>query len=402
MSNNTSPIKLKVLLVTHYYPEHRGGIEIVAGKLTEYLTREGQVEIKWIASNVDPHPAGINGLRCLPISSTNFIENNIHIPYPLWSIPSLYRLWKTIQSADVIHLHDYLYMGNLAAFLFAKIHSRPVVITQHIGFIPYKSPLFRGLLSLLNRTLGRFVLKNANQVVFISEVVQKYFSEKTCFRCSPLMIPNGVDTNMFFSLEEQQRKKIRQDLGLPLEKPIFLFVGRFVEKKGLPILKCLAQRFQSIQWLFAGWGDLNPELWALPNVHVFRDRCGTKLTPLYQAADLLVLPSKGEGFPLVIQEAMASGTPVMVSSETAEAYRAAKHLIFSEEIERVDAVERWSLKIEEFLQDSSTLAALRPQVATFARQHWCWENCAAQYYQIFKKLTNMKIKNEITYKKFRD
>ena len=381
---------MKILLVTHYYSEHRGGVEIVAGKLVEFLTKEKQIEIIWMASNVDNHPVDIDGLHCLPMSSVNFLENKISIPYPLCSVSSLCKLWQVIKSVDVIHLHDYLYMTNLAAFLFAWIRRKHVVITQHIGFIPYKSPLFRGLLSLLNRTLGRFVLKNANQVVFISEVVQKYFSEKTCFRRPPLMIPNGVDTSMFFPLEEQQRRKIRQELGLPLEKPIFLFVGRFVEKKGLPILKCLAQRFHSVHWAFAGWGSLDPELWALPNVNVFRDRRGTKLTPLYQAADLLVLPSKGEGFPLVVQEAMASGTPVMVGSETAEAYSAAKHLIFSEEVERVDAVERWSAKIEELLQDYSSLNALRPQVAAFARQHWCWQSCAEQYYQIFKELTDRR------------
>ena len=390
MSIDTDSKPLKLLVVTHYYPEHRGGVEIVAGKLVESLTEEGKVEIKWMASNVNLHPEGNSALSCLPMSSSNFIENNIHIPYPLWSLPSFFKLWKAIQSSDVIHLHDYLYMSNLAAFLFAKIRGRPVVITQHIGFIPYKSPLFRVLLSLLNRTLGRSILKNANQVVFISEVVQKYFSEKTCFRRPPLMIPNGVDTSMFFPLEEQQRKTIRQELGLPGEKPIFLFVGRFVEKKGLPILKYLAQRFRSVHWAFAGWGSLDPESWSLPNVSVFRDRRGTKLAPLYQAADLLVLPSKGEGFPLVVQEAMASGTPVMIGSETAEAYRAAKHLIFSEDVEILDAVERWSAKIEELLQDYSSLNALRPKVADFARQHWCWQSCAEQYYQIFKKLTNRR------------
>jgi glycosyltransferase involved in cell wall biosynthesis len=277
-------------------------------------------------------------------------------------------------------------MGNLAAFFFAKIRKKPVVITQHIGFIPYKSLLFRWLLSTLNRTLGRLVLERANQVVFISEVVQKYFYEKTRFRRPPLMIPNGVDTSVFFPTENQQRRTIRQNLGLPLEKPVFLFVGRFVEKKGLPILQQLVVHFHYIHWVFAGWGSLDPESWELPNVTVFRDRRGSQLTPLYQAADLLVLPSKGEGFPLVVQEAMACGTPVMVGSETAQAYSAANYLMFSEDLEAADTVERWSSKIEELLQDTSVLTKVRPIVAEFTQKHWSWHNCAQQYYQIFKKL----------------
>jgi glycosyltransferase involved in cell wall biosynthesis len=202
------------------------------------------------------------------------------------------------------------------------------------------------------------------------------------------MIPNGVDIEIFVPAKEQQRQSIRDELGLPPEKPVFLFVGRFVEKKGLPILQQLAQRFQSVHWAFAGWGSLDPSLWELPNVTVFRDRRGIQLTPIYQSADLLVLPSKGEGFPLVVQEAMACGTPVMVGSETAQACSAAKYLMFSEDVEGENTVEQWSRKIENLLQDSSLLTPLRPKIGEFAQQHWHWQRCADRYHQIFQKLTD--------------
>lgn len=381
---------VKILLVTHYYPAHRGGVEIVAGKLAEHLIQTNRVKIQWIASYVDPSPVGITGLITLPIVSSNLLENKIGIPYPIWSLPSFYKLWKILKEIDVIHLHDYLYMGNIAAFILAIIYQKPVVITQHIGFINYKNVLLRWLLSFLNKTLGIWILGRAGQTVFISEVVQKYFSYKNRLHHSSLMIPNGVDTSVFFPVEQQKRTRLRKELGLLIEKPLFLFVGRFVEKKGLPILQQLALRFQSVHWAFAGWGSVEIESWGLPNVTVFRDLRGSQLTPLYQAADLLVLPSKGEGFPLVVQEAMACGTPVMVGSETAQAYSAAKHLMFSEDVETLYTVDRWSSKIEELLKDPSILAAIRPQVAAFAQKHWSWQRCAEQYYQIFQELVERR------------
>lgn len=391
MINHPNLQKKNILLVTHYYPSHRGGVEILAGLLAENLVRNDAIEITWMASDVDPYPKNVSGISCVPMKASNFLESKAHLPYPLWSLPSLIKLYKAVQQTDIVHLHDYLYMGNLWAFIWAKIHHKPIVVTQHIGLVPYKNNLFRFLLSTLNQTLGKTVLKYANKVVFYSQVVQSYFDKnKKLFYSDPAMIPNGVDEQIFYPADEQSRNKIRQDLGLSNSKLIFLFVGRFVEKKGLHILHKLAAQFPSIIWLFAGWGPLDPQSWNLDNVMLFPGRRSEQLTPLYQVADLLILPSKGEGFPVVIQEAMACGTPVMVGSETAQAYPAVKHLMFWEPVETKDTLERWSTTIQGFIQNPSPLADLRTKVAEFTQQHWSWQNCSKQYEQIFQELIASK------------
>ena len=77
----------------------------------------------------------------------------------------------------------------------------------------------------------------------------------------------------------------------------------------------LAYAAQLPDWRFwmAGFGPIDPDKWLLPNVHVLKNRKGQSLAELYQAADLLLIPSYGEGFPLVIQEAMACGLPVITT-----------------------------------------------------------------------------------------
>jgi glycosyltransferase involved in cell wall biosynthesis len=359
-------------------------VEIVAGKLVDYLLKIGSIDITWLASNVDAPPPDQPGLWCMPMPANNWIEKKLQIPYPLWTIPALYRLWKLVKDTDIIHIHDYLYFSNLTAFLFARIQKKRLIITQHIGFIPYNNPLFRWLLSFLNATLGCWILRHADQTIFISDVVQKYFSEKTRFRQPALLIPNGVETSIFCHTDEGDRLNHRQQLNLPLEQPIFLFVGRFVEKKGLLILRALTQQFPDVYWLFAGWGSLDPNSWQRPNIRVFSDLQSSQLMPIYQVADLLILPSKGEGFPLVVQEAMACGTPVMVGTETAKACLAAESLIFSETVESGDVVQCWSAGIREILQDHAKLTQLRTTVAAFAQQYWNWQQTADRYYEIIR------------------
>jgi glycosyltransferase involved in cell wall biosynthesis len=372
---------MRVLVVSHYFPEHRSGIVIVAAELARRLAAQG-VSVEWMASVVGPGD-GPEGVQRVPVEAWNVTERRFGFPYPLWGPSALVDLEEAVERCDVVHLHDALYMGNVAACLLARRKGKPVVVTQHIGAIPYSSPVLRGLLGTANRTLGRLVLGGADRCVFISPQVQEYFAGCVTFPRPPLYVPNGVDRTLFYPAAPSARRDLRAQLGLLQDRPVLLFVGRFVEKKGLRFLHRLATELPDLHWVFIGWGPEDPATWGLPQVRCVGTLPQPAIADYYRAADLFVLPSVGEGFPLVVQEAMACGLPACISSETAQGAPEVESVLDCLDLEP----RAWLAALQGAVADRRELEARREEVAAFARR-WCWDCCTSRYLELFRELTN--------------
>ncbi|MBC8007184.1 MAG: glycosyltransferase family 4 protein [Prolixibacteraceae bacterium] len=377
---------ITILVGTHYFPAHGGGVERVAGELVKHLSRKSGVRIVWVASDCDASPPDSQVTQHLRMRSWNGMEKRTGLPFPVWFPHQLPSLWRAVGAADVIHVHDYLYLGNLILVVCGKIRRKPVLVTQHIGFIPYKSRLLRGLLTILNHTLGKLILSTADYTVFVSEPVRRYFMAFTGFKRPPRLINNGLDTTLFRVADGETRNRVRATLGVKTDQLVFLFVGRFVEKKGLGILELLIRSTPQCLWLMVGQGPMEPERWGAVNVKVFRGMQQSALVSIYQSSDLLVLPSKGEGFPLVVQEAMACGTPVMVGEETAEALVTLGGPAMSADAESSDAAKAWQKALATILTKPASLAEMRTVVAAFAHGTWSWEKCAEDYLHVIEGL----------------
>jgi glycosyltransferase involved in cell wall biosynthesis len=379
---------MKILLVTHYYNGHGGGIEVVAHQLACRLAADFGHKIVWAASDETAKPGCKAPYDTAPMGAFNWTEEKLGIPYPLWGPRALARIARLIRDSDLLHLHDTLYMGNVAAMCFAKRSRKPVVLTQHIAEVPYTRPALNTIMRLAYATIGRFTLEGADQVVFYSRRVLGHFAKRIRFRAEPLYIPNGVDTGLFHPVGEEDQRRLRYELGWPIDQPVRLFVGRFVEKKGLQVVRILAQRRPHELWVLAGKGPINPGSWGLPNVRVYQGRSETTLAPLYQAADLLVLPSVGEGFPLVVQEAMACGTPVLTNAETLGGDERLASVIDASPIDPMDpdrACEAFMPQLES-KSEKKDKKSRRNMVAAFAREEWSWDKAAQAYHRIFLTL----------------
>ncbi len=381
---------MNILIVNHYYPAHGGGIELVIRQLLRALHEVApECSFTWAASDCDAANDGQNFV-CLPMRSSNAVERRCGVAQPFWYPSALWRLARTVKRHDLVWLHDTLYMGNIAAYIFAKWHGKRIVITQHIGTIPYKNPIPRWLLRAGNRLISVPMLKFSDQSIFIAVQVRAYFDARLKrWRRKPRLIHNGVQHTIFKPVTDDRRIVLRQKFGLD-DEPMLLFVGRFVARKGLPVMEKLAAATPEYIWVFAGRGPLDPGGWGRTNCLTIRDRSGAGVAELYQAADLLVLPSIGEGLPLVLQEAAACGLPILCAPETAEADPRITPLLYTGSVVPEDVVStayNWTEHLRGILADPDMRAARGVALAAHAAAHWSWTRAAEKYAKIFRGLS---------------
>jgi glycosyltransferase involved in cell wall biosynthesis len=304
---------MRILLVSNFYPAHGGGVERVAAELAKRMAPLCS-QIIWCASDIDAPPQ-LEGVRCVPMSGWHGIERISSLPFPVWDLRSLRQLVRLCSEVDAVHVHDCIYLGSLLAAWASRSLGHPLVVTQHIGAKPLPR-ILRAVLDLGYRLGVRTVLKPARGVAFISAAGLRYFEHMSGPQAHWRHVPNGVDTTCF-KPEGGTPAQLRAELGLDATRPLMLFVGRFVPTKRLPLLREMARLRPEWQWCIVGHGPEQPTDWGLPQVRVMPPMAQPQLAKLYRAADLLVLPSHGEGFPLVVQEAMACGLMVAITAEVA-------------------------------------------------------------------------------------
>jgi glycosyltransferase involved in cell wall biosynthesis len=137
------------------------------------------------------------------------------------------------------------------------------------------------------------------------------------------LVPGCVDVDRF-AIDETRRES-RELLGLPCDRPILVSVRRLVRRMGLhTLIEALAtvrQQVPDLLLCIGGRGPMSQELMAIVEQHGLGDNVRflgfieeEKLPYLYRAADLNIVPSEAlEGFGLVAAEAIAAGTPSMVT-----------------------------------------------------------------------------------------
>lgn len=368
---------MRILNVSAFFESHGGGIELVAGNLARALAKRGHA-CTWAAAALDTAPAGPL-IAVEPLAARDPLERLFGLPMPLPNLRAAARLWRAVRHHDAVIVHDALYASSLIALAAARRWNKPVALIQHIGIIPYRSPLLKLAMASADRLVTRPILRRAANPVFISDTVRRQFADLR-FRKPPVLLFNGVDSKRFRPAQSPlERNELRAKLGFMADEQVVLFVGRMVEKKGLMAVKEIALQRPQSRFLLIGPGPISPESWGLPNVKALGKMNPENLAQVYRAVDALILPSVGEGYPLVVQEAMASGLAVLCGIDSAEADPDASQFLHGLLVDPEDpkATARRFCSALEQLPEGGNLAAVE-----YVRQTYNWNTNAERLEEI--------------------
>jgi glycosyltransferase involved in cell wall biosynthesis len=223
----------------------------------------------------------------------------------------LERLLRERFPFDVIDAH-YFYPDGVAAVLLGQRLRKPVVITARGTDVNLIAD-FR-----LPRRWIRWAAGRAAGIVTVSEALRARLVELGVAPERVRVLRNGVDLELF---APRPRDAARRELGLVEQGSVILAVGQLVPTKAFDLAIRAAALVPDATLVIVGDGPEAARLKAVAERAAMTARVRflaampqERLPAAYSAADVLVLASGSEGFPNVLLEALACGTPVVATA----------------------------------------------------------------------------------------
>ncbi len=369
---------MKVATFVSYLPPHTGGIEVVADEQTRALAVAGnnvQVITSACGSSAGMYADGHYTAR--RIRAWNYFEQRMGAVFPLFTPSLWWYAYQAVKEADVVHAHDAFYLTSWAAAFWAWMLGRPLVVTQHVGIVPHPRKAVMGAQRAVYATTGRFVLRSARRVVVINPLVRNFLLEQDIKEHHIEFLPHGVDTGKFTPASDTERLALRRKYGLPADKLLALFVGRFVPKKGFDTLLAL-ESIDGLELVFAGGSR--------PAGHNRRDHnflgavSREAMPDVCRMCDIFVMPSQNECFPIATREAMAAGLAVITTDDSAYAHYQLdrRHIALIQPTKT-----NISGSLIRLLRDRDKLKAAKQYSRKFACEHFNQETQLAKLLQVY-------------------
>ncbi|MEM6470338.1 MAG: glycosyltransferase [Planctomycetota bacterium] len=247
--------------------------------------------------------------------------------------------------------------------------------------------------------LEKRAIRGMSHLVCVSRDVKQFALDRLGARrdrCS--VIPNGVKVDRF----DEAAPVEWADFGWPTDCRVALFIGRFHPQKGLDLIRqqadSILQQDPSRRLLLIGDGPLRAELEAWSAQAALRSSSDDKpirvlpwqadVAPFLKSASLLLLPSRYEGMPNVVLEAMAAGLPVVCSR-----VEGASELLGDDQEERGkrqgfqrgNAIEMTE-KANTILSDDALANRLGTSNRQFVASHYSYDSMIDAYESLYARL----------------
>jgi glycosyltransferase involved in cell wall biosynthesis len=375
---------MRILLMNSEYPPVGGGAGNACANIARELAALGQdVCVLTTAYDTLPNDETVDGVRVVRVRAlrhradrSGAFEQGVFILVALIGLVRLFSRWKP----NVI-LAFFGVPAGAVAMIAKMLYKIPYVVSLRGGDVPGFRPYDFGLYHKLVAPLLRRVWKNAAAIVANSTGLRTLAMQFE-HRFPISIIPNGVNVNRF---------------SVPVDRswdfPRLLFVGRLVHQKGLDLLFPALGKLTDLPWELTVIGDgpqrvlleeLATRLAIADCVHFAGWQRGSDLECHYRESNLFILPSRHEGMPNVVLEAMASGLPVLATR-----IAGSEELVLPGQTGELVAPESESA-LEEALRPLLMDASLRQRLGAAGRQRvveeFTWASVARQYLNLLQSL----------------
>ena len=388
---------MRLLIISHEYPPIGGGGANACESLAkQYALRGVQVHIVTAGyqdkigretQSFDGGSITVDRLRVKrkKVESSSFLEM---FDFICKAIPFSERLVRdgkaTSQAFGACQIFFGLPSGVVGWWL-KKREKLPYVIRFGGGDIPGFQDRFRVHYKVLAPAVRR-IWKEADGLVANSEGLRQR-ALGFCDRYPVGVIPNGVDTELFSPADEKRSTD---------EEVTLLFVSRLIERKGLqyviPKMKHMENASgKRLRLLIVGDGPYRAELeritaeFGVEGQVIFAgQKQKEELPDFYRQGDIFILPSKKEGMPNVVCEAMAAGLPVVMSPcEGSQELIQGNGVIADADLDRFDEAILKVLALSP--QDRRMMGDLGRKRA---KEVFSWETVAEEYLRMLEQAAN--------------
>jgi len=302
---------MRMLFVAPSYYPHIGGVEYVVKSIAERLTKAGHetIVVAGEPSIDEPREDVVEGVKVVrwPVWSPG---NAYHIPRKRSELEKLLK--ELARQADVVHVHSVHSIFTVyAGLVIADSSASPrIVVTPHYHGTGHT--FVRRVLWTLWRWRVAELLKKASVVHAVSKreasILASHYPET---RSKIVVIPNGVDEDVLSYKWQGQSSNY------------MIYAGRVEKYKRLEIAVDIAKEL-NLKLLIIGKGSYREKLVKYANkvyrggVEFLEPQPRQKYLELLSRARYAINPSKHEAFSIFTTEALAIGTPAIVSKEVAE------------------------------------------------------------------------------------